>query len=48
MGVSVSRQSDLTDNEFLHKFVGKTHIPITEQQFWNDFLQYHIVLPNNR
>lgn len=48
MGVSISRNTDLSDNEYLTRFVGKEHIPATETEFWNAFLQYHIVLPTNR
>lgn len=48
MGIHVSRQTDLTENEFLRKFVGTDHIPESDTEFWNQFLQYHIVLPSNR
>lgn len=48
MGISVSRQTDLVDNEYLQKFVGKAHIPVTDDAFWTNFLQFHIALPNNR
>lgn len=48
MGINVSRQTDLTQNVHLQKFVGKDHIPCTDDEFWNDFLQYHIELPTNR
>lgn len=48
MGISVSRQTDLVDNEYLQKFVGKAHIPVTDDAFWANFLQFHIPLPNNR
>lgn len=48
MGVNISRTTDLSDNKYLNRFVGKDHIPATELEFWNEFLQYHIVLPSNR
>ena len=48
MGINVSRQTELSENEYLQKFVGKDHIPPTDEEFWNGFLQYHIALPNNR
>uniref|UniRef100_A0A182R3U7 Dymeclin n=1 Tax=Anopheles funestus TaxID=62324 RepID=A0A182R3U7_ANOFN len=47
MGMNVSRQVDLTENEYLQRFVGKTHIPAYDDDFWNNFLQYHINLPTN-
>lgn len=48
MGISVSSQTDLVDNEYLQKFVGKAHVPVTDDAFWTNFLQFHIALPNNR
>lgn len=48
MGMNVSRQVDLTENEYLQRFVGKTHVPAYDDDFWNNFLQYHINLPTNR
>lgn len=48
MGINVSRNDDLTENEYLQKFVGKDHIPITDTEFWNSLLQYHISVPANR
>lgn len=48
MGVSVSRQTDLASNELLQRFVGKEHIPVEDEEFWTQFLQYHIALPNDR
>uniref|UniRef100_A0A2M4BFM6 Dymeclin n=1 Tax=Anopheles marajoara TaxID=58244 RepID=A0A2M4BFM6_9DIPT len=47
MGMNVSRQVDLTENEFLQRFVGKSHVPAYDDDFWNNFLQYHISLPTN-
>uniref|UniRef100_A0A182PQ33 Dymeclin n=1 Tax=Anopheles epiroticus TaxID=199890 RepID=A0A182PQ33_9DIPT len=47
MGMNVSRQVDLTENEYLKRFVGKTHVPAYDDDFWNNFLQYHINLPTN-
>lgn len=47
MGINVSRNDDLTENEYLQKFVGKDHIPITDTEFWNSLLQYHISVPAN-
>lgn len=46
MGINVSRQAELADNEYLKKFVGKNHIPVSDDEFWNVFLQYHINLPS--
>lgn len=45
--MNVSRQVDLTENEYLQRFVGKTHVPAYDDDFWNNFLQYHINLPTN-
>lgn len=45
MGINVSRNVDLTENEFLKKFVGKDHIPLDDSKFWESFLQYTIVVP---
>uniref|UniRef100_A0A182SCL3 Dymeclin n=1 Tax=Anopheles maculatus TaxID=74869 RepID=A0A182SCL3_9DIPT len=47
MGMNVSRQVDLTENEYLQRFVGKTHVPAYDDDFWNNFLQYHINLPTS-
>ncbi|XP_058821899.1 dymeclin-like isoform X1 [Topomyia yanbarensis] len=47
MGMNVSRQMDLAENEYLKRFVGKDHIPVYNDEFWNNFLQYHINLPTN-
>lgn len=46
MGINVSRQAELAENEYLKKFVGKNHIPVNDDEFWNVFLQYHINLPS--
>lgn len=48
MGINISRQMELTDNEYLNKFVGKNHIPSTDHEYWHAFLQYQIALPVNR
>ena len=48
MGINVSRQVELSENEYLKKFVGKDHIPPTDNEFWDTFLQYHIAPPTNR
>lgn len=48
MGINISRHTDPSDNDFLQKFVGKDHIPSTDDEFWNGFLQYQISLPTNR
>lgn len=48
MGISISRQTDLSENTYLNQFVGKNHIPATDNEFWNSFLQYQIALPTNR
>lgn len=47
MGLNVSRQQELVDNEYLQQFVGKDHIPVSNDEFWNVFLQFHITLPAN-
>ncbi|EAT37306.1 AAEL010689-PA [Aedes aegypti] len=47
MGMNVSRHDDLSENEYLKRFVGKEHIPAYNDEFWNSFLQYHINLPTN-
>ncbi|XP_058120627.1 dymeclin [Anopheles ziemanni] len=47
MGMNVSRQVDLAENEYLQRFVGKSHVPAYDDDFWNNFLQYHINLPTN-
>lgn len=46
MGINVSRHVDFSENEYLKKFVGKDHIPVSDDEFWNAFLQYHINLPS--
>lgn len=48
MGINISRQTDLSENTYLNRFVGKAHIPATDDEFWNSFLQYQIALPTNR
>lgn len=48
MGVSISRQMDLSENELLQRFVGKQPIPVSDEEFWMEFLQYQIALPNDR
>lgn len=48
MGISISRHTELTQNDYLKRFVDKIHIPANEIEFWNNFLQYHIQLPSNR
>lgn len=47
MGISISRQTELTQNEYLKRFVDKAHIPVNDVEFWNNLLQYHIQLPSN-
>lgn len=48
MGINISRQTDLSENTYLNQFVGKNHIPASNDEFWNSFLQYQIALPTNR
>lgn len=48
MGISVSRNENLADNEYLKSFVGKNHIPSTNNDFWEFLLKYHINIPENR
>jgi len=45
MGLNVSRHIELNENEHLKRFVGKEHIPVSNDEFWNVFLQFHIALP---
>ncbi|KAG4078643.1 hypothetical protein HA402_015233 [Bradysia odoriphaga] len=47
MGINISRNTELQNNEFLQKFVGRDHIPADKSDFWNSFLQYHIGLPDS-
>lgn len=47
MGINVSRLEDLSENEYLKKFVSRTHIPTDDLQFWNGILNYNIVTPTN-
>lgn len=48
MGINVSKNEELTTNEYLSKFVGKNHVPLSDEKFWDSFLQYHISVPTNR
>lgn len=50
MGINVSRNENLADNEYLKSFVGKNHINITSSHtvFWENLLKYHIQIPENR
>lgn len=48
MGVSVSRQTELSENPLLQRFVGKEPIPVGDTEFWTEFLQYQIALPGDR
>jgi dymeclin len=48
MQISRTSDVDLSENHYLKKFVGKEHIPATNDEYWNDFLQYHINIPTNR
>lgn len=45
MGINVSRHEDLCENEYLKKFVSRTHIPTDDLNFWNGILNYNIVTP---
>lgn len=47
MGLNVSRQQELAENEYLQRFVGKDHIPVSNDEFWNVLLQFHLTLPTN-
>ncbi|CAD7077500.1 unnamed protein product [Hermetia illucens] len=47
MGINVSKNEELTTNEYLSKFVGKNHVPLSDEKFWDSFLQYHISVPTN-
>lgn len=46
MGLSVSRYSDLTNNEYLVKFCSKDVIS-SNDPFWNRFLSFNITPPKN-
>lgn len=48
MGVSISRQAELSENALLQRFVGKEPIPVSDDEFWTEFLQYQIALPSDR
>lgn len=45
MGINVSRHEDLSENEYLKKFVSRNHIPTDDLNFWNGILNYNIVTP---
>lgn len=48
MGVSISRQMELSENPLLQRFVGKVPIAAADEAFWTEFLQYQIALPTDR
>lgn len=48
MGLNVSRQTEISENEYLLRFVGKEHIPIEDEEFWTNLLQFHIASPSTR
>ncbi|XP_068144853.1 dymeclin [Drosophila tropicalis] len=45
MGINVSRTADLSSNEWLQRFVGRQHIAHDDEVYWNQLLNYNIVLP---
>uniref|UniRef100_A0A1A9WWJ1 Dymeclin n=1 Tax=Glossina brevipalpis TaxID=37001 RepID=A0A1A9WWJ1_9MUSC len=45
MGINISRQTDLTANLYLQKFVGRTHIAHDDLEFWKALLNYNISIP---
>lgn len=47
MGINVSRQANLSENELLQRFVGRTHIAADVEEFWNAILNYHITIPED-
>ncbi|ALC40482.1 CG8230 [Drosophila busckii] len=47
MGLNVSRNADLASNEWLQRFVGRQHIPHDDEAYWNNLLNYNIVMPEN-
>lgn len=47
MGIAVSKRTDLTQNEYLLRFVSKEHISPNDP-FWNRFLAYNITSPRSR
>ncbi|XP_037950321.1 dymeclin-like [Teleopsis dalmanni] len=47
MGINVSRHADLSANEYLQRFVGRSHIPYENVDYWNGILNYHITMPEN-
>ncbi|XP_054738525.1 dymeclin [Anastrepha obliqua] len=47
MGINVSRQANLSENELLRRFVGRAHIPHEDTSYWNGLLNYHITMPED-
>lgn len=47
MGIAVSRSTDLTQNEYLLRFVGEDYISPNDP-FWNRFLSFNITPPRSR
>ncbi|KAL5286763.1 DYM family protein [Megaselia abdita] len=47
MGINVSRNENLADNEYLKSFVGKNHIPSNNTEFWYSLLKFQIHIPEN-
>ncbi|XP_017771961.1 PREDICTED: dymeclin [Nicrophorus vespilloides] len=46
MGIAISKQIDLSTNEYILRFIGKEHISRNDP-FWNTFLSFNITLPSN-
>lgn len=47
MGTAISKDLDLTQNDYLKRFIGAESIPFNDP-FWNRFLTFNLPLPNNK
>ncbi|XP_067630358.1 dymeclin [Eurosta solidaginis] len=47
MGINVSRQANLSENDLLQRFVGRGHIPQDDTSYWDAILNYHITVPED-
>ncbi|XP_004535874.1 dymeclin [Ceratitis capitata] len=47
MGINVSRQANLSENELLQRFVGRGHIAPDVESYWSGLLNYHITIPED-
>jgi hypothetical protein len=49
MGINASvSKVDLNENQYLSQFVGKTHIGVEKDDFWENLLQFNINPPTTR